>query len=391
MQFANLFPKNRSTVITFYSGAFSSSAVLFVLLKYAYDAGVSFNTTCCSMVIAALLMLPVTFFLLPHDRVHEPEPAPDSAEIMSKKKYAKGNLALVSSTMITLEKFKALESPIAGRKGIVNAVMDVEDEIALDDCESTASSEEVIIRKRGQQQAEVNRDTEIRSATPFTGKIVILPLSSLKMSSAGVNKATCDALRGSNCKVDHAGCCKARQEASSNSHNNNSSQNCDDRPPSCSPSSSGSCRSSTDSEEMIPLSQSLFSIPFSLHQWWYSWLITYMIMYVGTMNLWLDRVTSDRQVICYLFPHYSSCRCLSTYHHRNLSLSIFGKKQEREKMANPHLISCLLTLRCFFANTSCICDLGRSFPGISVINETHNVDSIFPLLPPASHARTTGR
>lgn len=294
MQFANLFPKNRSTVITFYSGAFSSSAVLFVLLKYTYDAGVSFGTTCSAMVVAALLMLPVTFFLLPRDRVREPEPAADSAEIMSKK-YSKGNLALVSSTMITLEKFKALESPIAGRKGIVNAVMEVEDEIALDDCESTTSSEEVIIRKRS-GQGEADRDTEIRSTTPFTGKTIILPLSSLKMSSVGVNKATCAAVRGSSCKVDHVDCSKASQEANSNNNNSSSrhEENCDERPPSCSPSSSGSSRSSADSEDRIPLSQSLFSIPFSLHQWWYSWLITYMIMYVGTMNLWLDRVTDDR-------------------------------------------------------------------------------------------------
>ena len=133
MQLANLFPKNRSTVITFYSGAFSSSAVLFVLLKYLYEAGVTFNAACSSLVAAALLMLPVTLFLLPSDRVREPEPEPEDKGIMSKK-YAKGNLALVSSTMITLEKFKALESPLPARKGIVNAVMAAgEEEDATED------------------------------------------------------------------------------------------------------------------------------------------------------------------------------------------------------------------------------------------------------------------
>lgn len=283
MQFANLFPKNRSTVITFYSGAFSSSAVLFVLLKYAYEAGVTFGAACSSLVLAALLMLPVTFFLLPHDRVREPEPAPDSTRIM-KKKYAKGNLALVSSTMITLEKFKSLESPLPQRKGVVNGVMEVEDETGSEDCESTVSSEDVIIRKRSQQ---LESGPGIKSSTtPFAGKTIILPFNSLKMSSAAcVNKSS--SCPGIGCKVDHVYCCKGSQEA-----NAANPSDCDNRPPSCSPSTSVSSRSSV--EEEIPLSQSLFSIPFSLHQWWYSWLITYMIMYVGTMNLWLDRVTSDR-------------------------------------------------------------------------------------------------
>ena len=56
--------------------------------------------------------------------------------------------------------------------------------------------------------------------------------------------------------------------------------------------SEGSSSDSTGPSDP-PLRVSLISLPFTLHQWWYSWLITYMIMYVGTMNLWLDRVTDD--------------------------------------------------------------------------------------------------
>ena len=55
-------------------------------------------------------------------------------------------------------------------------------------------------------------------------------------------------------------------------------------------------RTSSDLRSQIPLTFSLLSIPFTLHQWWFSWLLTYMIMYVGTMNLWLDRVTEDASV-----------------------------------------------------------------------------------------------
>jgi hypothetical protein len=46
----------------------------------------------------------------------------------------------------------------------------------------------------------------------------------------------------------------------------------------------------------IPLGVSLWSCAFNLHQLWFSWLNTYMVLYSGSMNLWLDRVTSDTQL-----------------------------------------------------------------------------------------------
>ena len=225
MQFANLFPKNRSTVITFYSGAFSASAVIFVLLKYGYDFGFSFRWTCFTLVLLSLAMIPVTFFLLPIHAVREEEEenddqSNDSKQILNKKYHAKNNLALVSST-ITLEKFKVLSSPIP-----IKRMIDGGNQIAI--------------------TGQVNYGNST---------------SEISKSISTINSSNLD-------------------------------QDEPPRPPSSS-SKSSSSTSNASSTDQVPLSQSLFSLPFSLHQWWYSWLITYMIMYVGSMNLWLDRVTTD--------------------------------------------------------------------------------------------------
>lgn len=191
MQFANLFPKNRSTVITFYSGAFSASAIIFVMLKYAYDAGLSFGWVCSSLVVLSLAMVPITFFLLPADQVRE-EVLPESLEtLILNKKYHTKNLSRISA--VTLEKYKVITSPRPERK--INMILRADDD-------GSTSVKSVVTR------------------------------SSLRTPSEA-------------------------------------------------------------SDIEVPLRESLTSLPFTLHQWWYSWLITYMIMYVGTMNLWLQRVTSD--------------------------------------------------------------------------------------------------
>jgi hypothetical protein len=50
-----------------------------------------------------------------------------------------------------------------------------------------------------------------------------------------------------------------------------------------------------DSDD-VPLGVSLWSCAFNLHQLWFSWLITYTVLYSGSMNLWLYRVTPDAQI-----------------------------------------------------------------------------------------------
>ncbi|RWS14470.1 Major Facilitator-like protein 2 [Dinothrombium tinctorium] len=73
-----------------------------------------------------------------------------------------------------------------------------------------------------------------------------------------------------------------------------------------------SSRNSVDlSEKELPLRYSLYTLPYLLHQWWYSWLITYMIMYVGSMNLWLKRITTDNKTAASFIQIYGTVQVLS--------------------------------------------------------------------------------
>lgn len=330
MQFANLFPKNRSTVITFYSGAFSASAVLFVFLKSAYDAGLSFATASSSLVLLSLLMVPVTFILLPKDKVREPtddEPNDDLdsslQQIIKSKKYAKSNISLIGSD-ITLEGYKEISSPLSIKKSFGTLKMDTQ---PLDKNGDTISGKQdegitgpYILRRGGKcsKVTSININNSINR-----GNNAINEPSSAESTVSGYSDccSSCSPCSSSSSVPSMLAKEIAKESAIANDQGdfvNGLCPNCalvnkgfksDDlstvksinHPPSMM--SGVSSRSVSVSEGSSspgsggtidpPLSQSLISLAFTLHQWWYSWLITYMIMYVGTMNLWLDRVTDD--------------------------------------------------------------------------------------------------
>ncbi|XP_023209403.1 solute carrier family 43 member 3-like isoform X1 [Centruroides sculpturatus] len=71
LQVANLFPKQRSTIITLYSGAFSASAAVFIIMKYVFDAGCRWEWVCAILVIASGFMFPATLFIFPCKRIPE--------------------------------------------------------------------------------------------------------------------------------------------------------------------------------------------------------------------------------------------------------------------------------------------------------------------------------
>lgn len=58
----------------------------------------------------------------------------------------------------------------------------------------------------------------------------------------------------------------------------------------------------------IPLTISLLSIAFLLHQSWYAWMVTYTTLYVGSMNLWLNRVTHDASSASDFSKIYGFCQ-----------------------------------------------------------------------------------
>lgn len=235
MQFANLYPKIRSSIITLYSGAFSASSIVFVVLKYVYEHGIDYYYTTSLLFLTSFLLLPVTFFLLPPDAVRED----DSKPIPNKKdptnhaaftienkdanndycneneikfsrqkfnKFYKQNFNTIQP--IKLEKFQYIGSPQLKRK----------------------ESSEIVDRS-----APVELDAKIMVNTNAQGPDQLdKPLTKLD-NSKEIPK-----------KIDQ-----------------------------------------------LPLKLSLYSLPYFVHQYWFCWLITYMIMYVGSMNLWIRRVTDD--------------------------------------------------------------------------------------------------
>ena len=311
MQFANLFPKNRSTVITFYSGAFSASAVLFVFLKSAYDAGISFATASSSLVLLSLIMVPVTFILLPKDKVREPsESQPNSGsdsdsleQIIKSKKYAKSNLSLIGSD-ITLEGYKDISSPLPSKKSFGTLKVDCKEKAGVDG----GITGPYILRRSGKSSSRVAPNEPSSAESTVSGYSDCCsscsPCSSSSSVPSVLAKAIAKESSAGHGDFAHGLCatCAAVNKAFKPDEVVTSGENGDKsthHPPSML--SGVSSRSVSVSEGSSastavadpPLSQSLISLPFTLHQWWYSWLITYMIMYVGTMNLWLDRVTDD--------------------------------------------------------------------------------------------------
>jgi hypothetical protein len=213
MQFANLYPSKRSTVITFYSGAFSASAVVFVVLKYLFEFGVSYFMVTLFLALASLLMFPFTFFILPSDRIREEPEEKNTCSSLSIFKREKLRSSLSIITPVTLEKFTLFceTSPYFARKSFLNDEnMNNKNSVNINGANNTYLNDKNVFWIKDQNHAQV-------------------------LSTSSTNSVP-------------------------------------------------------------PLRISLGSLAFNLHQWWFSWLITYMVMYVGSMNLWLERVTTDLRV-----------------------------------------------------------------------------------------------
>jgi hypothetical protein len=194
MQIADYFPTKRSTVITFFSGAFSASPIVFVVLKYTYDSGVSFPIVIAFIVILSLFMLLFTYLLLP-------------------------KMSVKSELNVDLKPNIELNS---------------------------------IDNQKDKLNHELNGNSNIKS---FSNGF------------------------------DH----KNR-----NSFENNNKFKDEEEEVFIRPQEIPKVLDTTAND--IPLGVSLWSCAFTLHQLWFSWLNTYMVLYSGSMNLWLDRVTSDTAI-----------------------------------------------------------------------------------------------
>ncbi|XP_063814624.1 equilibrative nucleobase transporter 1 [Pseudophryne corroboree] len=75
MQVGNLFGSQRSTIITFYNGAFDSSSVIFLVVKVLYQNGISLQTVFLFISSCSICHILRTIFLMP--RTHIPFPVPE--------------------------------------------------------------------------------------------------------------------------------------------------------------------------------------------------------------------------------------------------------------------------------------------------------------------------
>ncbi|XP_068177515.1 solute carrier family 43 member 3a isoform X2 [Antennarius striatus] len=75
LQVGNLFDSRRSIIITIYSGAYDSSAVVLLFIKLLHEDGVSFNGSFLFLTLCSVGLLLRTLFLMP--RGHIPYPLPE--------------------------------------------------------------------------------------------------------------------------------------------------------------------------------------------------------------------------------------------------------------------------------------------------------------------------
>ncbi|XP_027206275.2 equilibrative nucleobase transporter 1-like [Dermatophagoides pteronyssinus] len=222
MQISNLYPSKRSTIISIYSGAFSASSIIYVILQYIYDnSGRNFFWIQLILVVLSLLTIPFTLFVLPSDKVREPD----------NNNNNKKNNNPISNDDFTKshQQNKATYYP-ANIDGL------------LFSNKKSSSSEEIKPSIQLQNFKTIGSPTLMRK----------------KVNNGFVN----DAFEPDNQSIENV---------------NQSTHSL-----------------SPVLKKSPPLRISLRTIPYNLHQLWFSWMITYMVMYVGSLDLWTKRVTEDR-------------------------------------------------------------------------------------------------
>ncbi|XP_039889268.1 solute carrier family 43 member 3-like [Simochromis diagramma] len=76
MQVGNLFPAHRSTIITFYNGAFDSSSAVLLIVKILYEQGISLRYSFIFLTICSSIHVARTFLLMP--KTHIPYTLPEN-------------------------------------------------------------------------------------------------------------------------------------------------------------------------------------------------------------------------------------------------------------------------------------------------------------------------
>lgn len=241
MQIADYFPKMRSTIITIFSGAFSASPVVFVLLKYIYDNwGLSYFSVMLIPFLLSLLMLPITFFLLPSHSVRKRE-----HKLMVRwEEY----LQQCENQQIELTTFDEDNNNRRRKAQFVTKqqlLVQIAQNTAIEERQNSINNmlAEGVVADADQQELECLNGGEGKRAKPV---VVVQGAMSQPQPHQSIWEQIMSLFKGQT-QVDD-----------------------------------------------IPLRVSLLSMSFLAHQLWFSWLNTYMVLYSGSLVLWLGRVTDDQ-------------------------------------------------------------------------------------------------
>ncbi|XP_057706484.1 equilibrative nucleobase transporter 1-like isoform X6 [Corythoichthys intestinalis] len=102
MQVANLFGAHRSTIITVYNGAFDSSSGVFLLVKFAYESGISLKASFLFLAAGSIHHLLRTIFLFPRTTI--PYPLPDNYKYgISCRRSRKTNGTVETDSKMTMD------------------------------------------------------------------------------------------------------------------------------------------------------------------------------------------------------------------------------------------------------------------------------------------------
>lgn len=230
MQIADFFPKNRSTIITFYSGAFSASPIVFVLIKYCYDTfSLSYFNATLILLIISMTILPLNTYLLPKL----------SVRIRERK--------LLNRFDEYCQKVKALDLEL-NKNSIEN---------------NTGNNKPYFVKKKLLKNI-TNRIEERETTEALINNNKIINDNGKKPIIVNFSKfhqninTNAEAINENN-----VGFFKKL------------------------------FKTKKPEENEVSLRVSLQSISFLMHQLWFAWINTYMVLYSGSMALWLDRVTQD--------------------------------------------------------------------------------------------------
>ncbi|OTF74263.1 hypothetical protein BLA29_005671, partial [Euroglyphus maynei] len=222
MQIADFFPLKRSTIITLFSGAFSASPVIFVLIKYGYDNwSLSYFWATFSLFITSITLLPLNTFCLPRLSVRKREKTllKRFDEYCAKIESLDMEMNKKKPHFINSKMLKTISDRINEQEA--DKLLQIQQSDCNNNKNNIDTSKKAIIVNFTQYQREKEA-----ARKPGLFKRIIKPVK-------------------------------------------------------------------TDDANELPLRVSLLSISFLMHQLWFSWINTYMVLYSGSMALWLDRVTDD--------------------------------------------------------------------------------------------------